>query len=198
MNLLIDKLPTSIKIGDRDVKIKTDRRTWLAFELVLTNSFLSNLDKMRNIINILDEDIKITNNNIENIINELIIFYNCGAKTNDKDNKKVNSTKKVYSLEHDQYRIYSDFKQFYNIDLENEEYIHWWKYRQLFLELPKEAKTKEVMMYRSITIDSKMSKEQKEHYLRMKSLYSIKDKEESVDTKANRIANVFANGMKTK
>ena len=54
---------------------------------------------------------------------------------------------------------------------------------------------KKVMLYRSVSINGNMTKEQRKYYAEMKRIYALPD-DQTVISKANRFANVLANGMK--
>lgn len=89
--------------------------------------------------------------------------------------------------------IYTAFLSYYQIDLNSIEYLHWWKFKQLFYELPDEAKIKKVMMYRMINLSSTMSKEQRQFYADMKSIYQLHNKSEK--EKARSFGSILAGGM---
>lgn len=190
MNLLLDKLPDRLLIDDKEYSIKTNFRQWIKFELVMSSQS-SNDEKFALIQSFFD----ILPLDIDEVIDKMIWFYQCGDAKHSK--KGSVSSKKIYDYEYDQFIIYTAFIQYYKVDLNAVEYMHWWTFRQMFLELPDESKIKKVMMYRGITLNSHMSKEQRQFYAEMKRLYALPDGR-TEKQKANSIGSILAGGMKIK
>lgn len=61
----------------------------------------------------------------------------------------------------------------YSIDLQDIEYMHWWKFRAMFNSLTNQNEFVKIMEYRSIEIKSDMPKEQQSFYRKMKRLYAL-------------------------
>ena len=189
MNILLDRVPQSVRIGDKRVPINSDFRTGLRFELLM-QSDLSDQDKL---VRALSMYYDVIPDLIEQAVDQMLWFFRCGDII--KEKKQSGNNKVLYSYEHDQYLIYTAFLFYYQIDLCDVEFLHWWKFRKLFLELPEEKKKKKVMLYRSVSINGNMTKEQRKYYAEMKRIYALPD-DQTVISKANRFANVLANGMK--
>ena len=62
-------------------------------------------------------------------------FLNLGKEA---DPAKLNQPQ-VYSLEKDSSYIYTALKSSFNIDLNDIEYLHWWKFRSLFADLGRDC-----------------------------------------------------------
>lgn len=191
MNLLLNKLPDCLLIDGQEYSINTNFREWIRFEMIMLDQNSSNEDKATVLATILKDIPQDMNKAIE----QLVLFYQCGDRNrNDKANGKLNS-KKIYDYERDQFLIYTAFYQYYKIDLNTIDYLHWWTFRQMFFELPEESKIKKVMMYRSIRINQKMSKEQRQFYAEMKLIYALPDNRTTKE-KATSFGAILANGMK--
>lgn len=191
MNILLHKLPNTVSIDDKEYVIDTDFRIGIQFEILMANQSILDTDK---IMQALQMFYPIIPENIVNAIDKILWFYNCGLPSNETNKKSSSSQAPVFSYEQDQYMIYTAFLPYYHIDLNSIEYLHWWKFKQLLNELPDEAKLKKVMMYRMIKINSNMSKEQKQFYAEMKSIYKLEDGR-SEKQKANTFASILAGGM---
>lgn len=192
-NILTTKLPESINVFGTDIEIYTDFKKWIDFEIKLEKEN----ESFNNILKLLDfvKNKKLINHsNLEEVINQLIVFYNCGEKVIHSDKKQ--DMKIMYSFNKDQFMIYSDFIRFYGTDL-SECTMHWWKFKKLFIELPLQSATKEAMKYRSIRIDSKMSHEQRKFYVKMKQIYSL-EKEVSKEKRQAQISSILFKGMNIK
>lgn len=191
MNILLHKLPNVVSIDNIDYVIHTDFRIGIQFEILMANHKILDSDK---IMQALKMFYLVIPRNIGSAIDQILWFYNCGLQTNETNNKSSSSQAPVFSYEQDQYMIYTAFLSYYHIDLNSIEYLHWWKFKQLLNELPNEAKLKKVMMYRMIKINSNMSKEQKQFYAEMKSIYKLADGR-TEKQKANTFASILAGGM---
>ena len=68
-------------------------------------------------------------------------FYRCGKEetTIQKRMAARRGKNPVYSFEHDAGLIYAAFLLAYNIDLQDIQYMHWWRFRFLFNSLPKDC-----------------------------------------------------------
>lgn len=185
MNILTDQLPTSIKTVVGNIPIKTSYRDWILFEDKL-QSDIDNVEKVKAMLSMVEVDGIKTKEELESILEAIRLFYLCG----EEPKKESGKNKRVLSYEKDQFIIYADFMRYYNVSLSSKD-MHWWLFKQMLLELPEEAQLKKVMMYRSITITSKMSKEQRKFYSKMKSHYALKQ-----NKSLSGIGSILARGMK--
>lgn len=188
-NILIDVLPKHIKIDDKVYKINSDFRTSMIFEMMIKDDILNNDEKTNLALSLYypqmphDRDLA---------IEAIIWFYRCGKieqkKSND-DSKTRHSNRKnnrIYDYELDSEYIYSAFLDQYRIDLQDIEYLHWWKFRALFKSLKEDNQIVKIMGYRSIDITKDMPKEQKDFYKKMKKIYEI-PKSQTEKQKVNEI-----------
>ena len=60
------------------------------------------------------------------------------------------------------------FRQVYNIDLINIEYMHWWEFSALFEALPEDVLLKKRMTYRQINPSEIKDKERRKQILKIK------------------------------
>lgn len=189
MNLLLDDVPDHITVCGQTIPIKTDFRVWIRFENMLLGDS-SKEDQFKGILNVVNGLYIDT----PEFIDSVLWFYQCGVI--DSPYKSVGESKRVYDFEKDQYMIYTAFRQYYNIDLVKEK-LHWWIFKQLFLELPDDSNIKKVMMYRSVKITSAMSPEQKKYYAEMKRIYALSDNR-SKEQRAASFGSILAGGMNIK
>ncbi|MCI9312440.1 MAG: hypothetical protein HFE68_03650 [Erysipelotrichaceae bacterium] len=189
MNVLLDQVPVSVPINGTQVKIQSDFRIGLRFELLMTLK-LSQREKVHQALKLYYQQIP---SPLEQAVEQMLWFFQCGERINNQ--KQSGRNKQIYSYEYDQYLIYTAFLFYYHIDLNEIAYLHWWKFRKLFLELPDDSQMKKVMMYRSVSLNSNMTKEQRQYYARMKRLYALPD-ERSEQMKANEYAGILAKGMR--
>ena len=169
MNILIDKLPTEYK----GLKINTNFRSFILFELLMQDNEISKEDRIYMSLNLFYKepitDIKIA-------IDGILWFYTMGENKNKTKQKSIKqTTKQIYSYEHDAKYIYSAFYNQYKIDLNEIEYLHWFKFKSLFDSLTDDNKICEIMSYRAIDLNKIKDKDEKNKYKRLKKLWALPD-----------------------
>lgn len=163
--LLTEKLPCTVRIDKKDVSINTDFRASIEFELIMQDDMLSDEEKLIKILLLYYNQIP---ENINEALEQCLWFYSCG-----KLGKKRKSSKTLYRFDTDAEYIYSAFLAQYGMDIVDIPYMHWWKFRSLFLGLDEENEFVKIMGYRGIEISGKMTNEQKRFYKKMKERYKI-------------------------
>lgn len=175
-NILLDELPQYTKSG---LQIRTDFRESIKFELLMQDRNLSEDVKITQALQLYYYDPnKITD--IKKAIDDILWFYKCGKEM--QENNSINyeestqeKTKQIYSYEFDDEYIFSAFLEQYGIDLNEIEYMHWWKFKALFNSLNENTQFVKVMSYRNMNIAKIKDKEMKAHYKKMQELYKLPD-----------------------
>ena len=172
-NLLTNKLPQHTDSG---LRIRTDFRESIKFELLMQDRTIEDDKKVRMILNLYyynPENIK----DIKKALEEILWFYKCGDKPENKISGKNENNKKkqIYNYEFDAEYIYSAFMQQYKIDLNSIKYLHWWKFRALFTNLSEDVLFSKIMQYRAVELSSIKDKEMKKFYKKMKRIYALPD-----------------------
>lgn len=171
MNLLIDIIPKTINIEGEDYEINSDFRTSILFELLMQDNTIVEEEK---IFMALELYYPIIPKNIKEAIEQMLWFYRCGKEvTSAKGNSKGSRITQIYSFEHDDDYIYAAFMDQYGIDLQDIEYLHWWKFKAMFKALKEGNEIVKIMGYRSMDLSQIKDKEQKAYYKKMKELYEI-------------------------
>ncbi len=187
-NLLINKLPQHTDSG---LRIRTDFRESIKFELLMQDRTIKDDKKIRMILNLYyyrPEEIK----DIKKALEEIIWFYAGGNQKKTKNNtrRENNNKKQIYSYEFDAEYIYSAFMQQYKIDLNSIKYLHWWKFKSLFVNLSEDVLFSKIMKYRATELNSIKNKEMKKFYKKMKRLYELPDMR-TEEEKENDFAEAF-------
>lgn len=160
------RLPSTVRIDGADYPINTDFRTSMDFELLFFEE-MNGLDiLMRGLELYYGEHIP---ENQVAAVERMMWFYRGG----EEEKKQASSGKVPYSFSCDSDYIFSAFLDQYGLDLWEVEYMHWWKFMAMFKSITDDKKISEIMMYRTIKIDNKMSREQKAFYRKMQKLYAI-------------------------
>lgn len=182
MNILIDLVPTTVNIDNREYEINSDFRTSILFELLMQDGTIEEDDKILMALQLYYPDIP---ENIKKAIEQMLWFYRCGKDvSSSKGNGKSKGVTQIYSFEYDDDYIYSAFLDQYNIDLQDIEYLHWWKFKAMFKALKDDNMIVKIMGYRSMDLSKVKDKEQKAYYRRMQKLYEIpisKDEQNKLD-----------------
>ncbi|MDU7067150.1 MAG: bacteriophage Gp15 family protein [Clostridium perfringens] len=195
-NILLDKLPTKVKIGGKFYNINSDFRTSMLFELLMQDEDIEDELKITQALKLYFPKIPPLKY-IEETINIIMWFYGCG-KEKEELNKRIKSTsndlEQAYSFEHDNAYIYSAFLSQYKVDLQDIEYLHWWKFRTLFEGLTEENMIVKIMDYRTMDL-SKMEKSEREFYKEKKEFFKLPKKISKSDEEyKNKIEEILING----
>lgn len=196
-NILIDALPQSITINSEKYPISTNFRTFILYEMLLSDNDLTDRQKMEEMINLFFTE-KRPNRITKEVINAIVNFYRCGKQETRKQKavkKTIKNKKKVYSFEYDDDYIYSAFLSAYGIDLNDIDYLHWWKFKALFNGLPSDCEFVKIMGYRGA--DASVIKDNKERsrILKLQALYALPDNL-TVEEKAAKFGAILGGSMR--
>lgn len=175
-SILTNKLPVDIDINGVLYKINSDYRTSIIFAKTIEENELTE----EVILKILELYYPIIPKDIEMAINTIFWFYTCGKSEEKSNSKSTGNNKKIFDYEQDSQYIYSAFLSEYKIDLQDVEYLHWWKFKALFESLSEDNEVVKIMQYRSMDLSKIEDKEQKKFYKRMKDLYKLKGKRQRI------------------
>lgn len=179
MNILVNKLSYILENRIGQIEFNTDFRTSILFELLMQDDTISEQNKMIQAFRLYYPNLEqITDFN--KAIEDVIWFYRCGkelANSNKKRKKAKNAKqgKQIYSYEFDDDYIFSAFMQQYKIDLQEIEYLHWWKFKAMFEGLSGDTKMAEIMGYRAMDVSKIKDKEEKKRYKELQEIYSLPD-----------------------
>lgn len=172
MNILIDKLPTTVLIDDIEYEINTDFRVGILFSIAMNDNSLSDEEKCETAIRLY---YKVVPHNIQKAIEQILLFYSCNKQASNSSESSNSCREKVFDYEIDANYIYSAFLTQYNIDLNSVEYLHWFKFKALFDSLDENLMLCKIIKYRSIDLNKIKDKDEKNYYKKMKETYAIKD-----------------------
>ncbi len=164
MKGMYSRLPHFVIIKNERITINTDFRIFIDFE----NEMQGNNQKeaiKKALMRFYPAFFVIYKRNlILEAIDKFIWFYRCG-KVEEEKKKKIgkNSSLQVYSYKHDDLYIWGTFYQLYKLDL-TQDYIHWWKFRAMWLTIPENAVYSKIKRYRSYVGKDKELLELQEAY----------------------------------
>lgn len=130
MNILIDQLPTSVEIDGQEHAINSDFRDCLRVIMAFEDPELAQIEKQ---IILLNNLYLISPDDPEKALSVGLKFLD-GGKEKFED-EEPSSSPRVFSFSKDADLIFAAFQQTHGIDLSAVEYMHWWKFLALFLDL---------------------------------------------------------------
>lgn len=196
-NLLIDSLPETIIVEGKEFLINSGFRTFILLEQLLSDDTISDKEKVYQMIDLIF--VEEYPNMTEEVMDKIIDFYRCGkqvikVKKRKQNQKKEIKSPKIYDFDYDDALIFAAFYQQYNIDLNEIEDMHWWKFKALFNSLNSDCEFVKIMGYRATDLSQIKDKKEKERIAKLKNLYSLPSNL-STDEKARRIGALFGGGV---
>ena len=179
------------KIVYGNIEFNSDFRISIMFELMMQKRKYTKEQKIFQALKLFYpkyEQLK----DIEKAIDNITWFYQCGKELANSNRKSSNETrnKQIYSYEFDDNYIYGAFKEQYNVDLQDIEYLHWWKFKAMFDCLKDDTKIVEIMGYRAMDLRKIKDKAERERYKKLKALYKVPDMRSEEEKEAD-----FANEL---
>ncbi|WP_251861042.1 bacteriophage Gp15 family protein [Clostridium sp. Marseille-Q2269] len=190
MNMLIDLVPTTVEIDNKEYEIDSNFRVSILFELLMQDNKLSEEDK---IVQALQLYYPVIPSNINGAVEQMLWFYRCGKDIIASKGTGKGKSTQIYSFNFDDDYIYSAFLDQYSVDLQDIEYLHWWKFKAMFKALKEDNEIVKIMGYRSMDLSKIKDKEEKNYYRKMQELYKIPIAKDEKD-KLEEINNILLNG----
>lgn len=166
MNIILEQLPQAVMIDGAAVPINTDFRVCLKIIQAMEDDVLMEHEKLTVLMDLLYPE---PPENTALALSQGLKFLNLDKEA---DATKLNQPQ-VYSLEKDSSYIYTAFKSSFNIDLNDIEYLHWWKFRSLFADLGKDCFFNTLVSLRSRQQSGKLTDSEKEFVRRNPDIISL-------------------------
>lgn len=190
MNAFYEVFPESIVINGSKYDVVTDFREWIKWIDMLSDKDLNAKEKS---LLTLDMFYVYPEEPFETIANAMIDFLKGLPETigsAEASEIHLKPKEKLLSYADDAKYIIPDFLNIYGIDLlDNNTFLHWWKFRLLLDGLPEETMTKKVIYYRSIDLNEIKDKDERSRMRKLKD--SVKLPEERGVLSDSEIANAF-------
>lgn len=169
MNILTDRLPTAVEIDGKEYEVDTDFRTSLQIIMAFEDVDLTSYEQSAIMLGLLYGD-EIPSN-IDKAQELAIKFLNYGS--DDSEGTSSGQAERLYSFSKDAKYIYSAIKGTHGIDLETVDYLHWWKFCYLFLDLDEDCFFSKIIYYRSQRSRGKLTKEEQEYCAQIKDILDL-------------------------
>ncbi|HBF68655.1 MAG TPA: hypothetical protein DDW20_05005 [Firmicutes bacterium] len=174
MNVLTDKFPTKIKVNNKVLKINSDFRNCIKIIEAFEDDDLFDEEKYLILIRRLYID-EVKEEDLEQAIIKGIKFLDLGEE-NENNEENV---KRLYSFSKDDSYIYTGIRQSHNIDLNSIEYLHWWNFVYLFLDIGQDCMFNQLVYYRKRKNEGKLTKDEKKVYISMRKILDLDYEEEN-------------------
>lgn len=185
MNPLTDKFPTKIKINNDIFEINTDFRNCLKIIEAYEDEELTIIEKHMIMLKRLYVQLP---DDLEQATLKGIKFLNCGEESNN-----LHETKRTYSFQKDGKYIYSAISQSHHLDLSEINYLHWWKFCYLFLDIKKDTTFSSILSLRQKKNKGQLNKEEKKVFMESREILDLEfSKEESEEV--SEFMNAFNGG----
>lgn len=166
MNILTDKLPHTVRVGNSVFQLNTDFRAGVAFEMLVESGETSEKLLYPFFPDGLPHD-------IAGATAAVLWFYRCGEEQ--KETTERVKHKRAYSFAVDSGAIYADFRRFYGIDL-SVDGLHWWAFRSLLIGLPEDSNFKQRVYYRTCDLKD-LPKKERDRITKIRKQIEIKEEE---------------------
>jgi hypothetical protein len=158
MSILFQQLPRAIEISGREYPIRSDFRDCLRIILAFEDNELTVMEKQLVLIDNLYQECP-PKDDLRKALELGLRFLDGGGEG--KDEGTSEPAMRLYSFRKDGDFIYSAFQQTHGIDLEAIEYLHWWKFLALFMDLGNETTFCSLVGLRKRVKTGKASKEER-------------------------------------
>lgn len=160
-------LPTAVMVDDREYPIETDFRTCLRVIMAFEDTELTSLEKQ---IVLLENLYPERPENLSKAFEQGVKFLNGGKRG---EEEKEGLSLRLFSFERDAALIFSAFQQTHGIDLENTQYLHWWKFMALFMDLGPDTTFCNLINLRRRIKSGTASKEERKTALELGELFEV-------------------------
>lgn len=160
---MYSKLPHSVTIKNEKFSINTDFRIFINFEEEMTQG----LDTKKAVNNALNSfypafSLIIKKGLLKEAADKFIWFYKCGKPETPSNEKAKGQKIESFRYSSDDLYIWGTYKQL-GYDLTTD-YVHWWKFRAMWLTLPDNCEFSKIKGYRAYSGKDKNILSLKEHY----------------------------------
>jgi len=168
INILFEPLPTAVEIDGQNVPIHTDFRACLRVILAFEDPELAPVEQQAILLaNLYPKP----PDNAAGAFEQALRFLNGGEEHTEDDGPAL----RLYSFRQDANYIFAAFRQTHGIDLESIEYLHWWKFLALFMDLGSDTTFCSLVSLRKRVKTGKATKEERRMYEEMHDVLDIEE-----------------------
>lgn len=165
MNILVDKLPKALVIGGAEYPINSDFRPCLSTILAFEDPELVDVEKQQVMLSNLYVEMP---EDMPNAQEQAVWFLNGGRESPDEP-----MGVRLYSFDKDANLIFAAFRQTHGVDLQSIEYLHWWEFMSLFMDLGQNTTFCSLTSLRKRVKTGKATKEEKAMARELKEVFDL-------------------------
>ena len=167
---MIGKLPTSLRIGEKDHPIRTDFRDVLTIVEAFNDPDLEDKEKLFVCLYILYEDFEeLSSDEIEEAYTQAIWFIDCGDTT-----KKEGRHPRMMDWEQDERILFPAINKVAGFETRSSEYVHWWTFVGYFMEIHEGVFSQVLSLRQKRAKGKKLEKWEQEFWASNKALCVLK------------------------
>lgn len=162
LNVLYEQFPDYVLVHGRKYWIETDFREWIRFCELVEDDSVPWKQKVRLMLNwykCMPDDVESAIYALGDFLAAKALCFDMVDIQNSREDERFDEP--AFSFCEDADCIYSDFIACYGMDLQEISYMHWWKFKTLFENLPESAEIKKRIMYRTIDTEKIKDREEK-------------------------------------
>lgn len=178
MNPLTQRLPKAVIVDGVRYGINSDFRNCLKIIMAFEDRNLAEFEKQEIMLRLLfGEEIP---PDLEKACHTAVKFLNCGEENNGKEESAAYGGR-LYSFEKDAKFIFTAINQTHGIDLENIDYMHWWKFCWLFMDLNEDCFFSRMLYLRSQKNKGKLTREEWQIWRSAQDVLSLEEFDDTGD-----------------
>lgn len=168
MNALADRLPRAVEIEGKEHPINADFRVGLRIMEAFEDPELTGQEKQAVMLKLLYPEIP---ENTAEACRLAVKFLNGGEEPD--EGRAEGEAVRRYSFTKDAKYIFTAVLQTHGVDLERIEYLHWWKFQWLFLDLREDCFFSRLIYYRTQRDKGKLTREEAEYCRTIKDILDL-------------------------
>lgn len=159
MTVLDGPLPQWVEIDGREVPVNSDYRVCLRIMEAFEDDALTAAEKQAVMLELLYPELPV---NIAEACRQAVWFLNGGEEDAPGQTHGAPPPRR-YSFTKDARFIFTAILQTHGVDLEKVEYLHWWKFCYLFMDLREDCFFSRIVYYRTQRDKGKLTPEEREY-----------------------------------
>lgn len=178
---MIDLLPKTLFVKDKEYKIQTDFRIYLSILQLFEDNEISQFDKVDIMLRCIYDDCDF--DDLEEAFNEAKKFLDRQSNSKKED---FSSTPIMFSWTQDIHLIMDAILKVNNgVDIREKEYVHWWTFLGMFNSITESTFTEVLRIRHKISFVEKMTDQEKEFYNNNRDLIDLKIEDERLSRESD-------------
>jgi hypothetical protein len=171
VNILTDRLPEAIRVNEKIYEINSDFRDCLRIIMAFEDNDLTGFEKQLVLLSNLYKELP-PEEDAKEAAEKAVRFLNGGEEEGEGS---MTSNLRLFSFTKDARFVFSAFQQTHGIDLQHTQYLHWWQFLTLFMDLGADTMFCNLVGLRKRVKTGKASKEERRVAREMGDIFDVPD-----------------------